>query len=80
MNQTLEAIFKDGSFKPVENGSLPFAEGQRVRLTVETPPRESEDLVKLAAHVFDGLAADEIDEVERIALDRSKFFPNRSTS
>ena len=78
MNQILEAVFKDGSFKPVENGSLPFSEGQRVRLTVEIPPKDSEDLVELAAHVFDGLAADEIDEVERIALDRSKFFPNRS--
>ncbi len=37
MTQTLDAVFKDGSFKPLNKGSLPFAEGQKVRLTVETP-------------------------------------------
>ena len=35
MSQTLDAVFEDGSFKPVDNGSLPFSEGQRVKLTYE---------------------------------------------
>jgi predicted DNA-binding antitoxin AbrB/MazE fold protein len=35
MTQTLDAVFKDGSFKPLNNGSLPFIEGQRVKLSVE---------------------------------------------
>jgi hypothetical protein len=26
MTQILEAVFEDGSFKPVNNGSLPFSE------------------------------------------------------
>ena len=51
MTQTLEAVFKDGIFKPVNNGSLPFAEGQRVRLTVEVPTETRDNLVSLAGQV-----------------------------
>ncbi len=39
LTQTLDAVFQDGSFKPLNNGSLPFTEGQRVRLTVEVLPK-----------------------------------------
>jgi len=74
MTQTLDAVFKDGSFKPLNNGSLPFAEGQRVKLTVETPTETQGDLIKLAAQVYDGLTEEEVNEVERLALDRSSFF------
>ncbi len=79
MTQTLDAIFKDGSFKPLENGSLPFSEGQRVKLTVETPSETQDDLINLASQVYDGLTEEEVDEVERLALDRSNFF-DKSTS
>jgi hypothetical protein len=36
-----------------------------------------EELLRLAAQVYEGLSPDEIDEVERIALDRSHFFDGR---
>ena len=74
MTQTLDAVFKDGSFKPLNNGSLPFAEGQRVKLTVETPAETQHDLIELAAQVYDGLTEEEVNDVERLALDRSSFF------
>jgi predicted DNA-binding antitoxin AbrB/MazE fold protein len=61
-------------FKPLNNGSLPFAEGQRVKLTVETPAETQDDLVELAAQVYDGLTEEEVTEVERLALDHSSFF------
>lgn len=77
MAQTLEAVFEDGSFKPVENGSLPFSEGQRVTLTVEVPAESKVDLLGLAGQVYEGLSDKDIDEVERIALDRGSFFPDR---
>jgi len=79
MTQTLDAVFRDGSFKPLNNGSLPFAEGQRVKLTVETLAETQDDLIELAAQVYDGLTEEEVDEVERLALDRSSFF-DRPTS
>lgn len=74
MTQTLDAVFEDGRFKPVDNGSLPFAEGQRVKLTVETPAETQDDLIELAAQVYDGLTEEEVNDVERLALDRSSFF------
>jgi predicted DNA-binding antitoxin AbrB/MazE fold protein len=79
MTQTLDAVFEDGSFKPVDNGSLPFSEGQRVKLTVEVPSESGDDLIELAGRVYEGLSDEGVDEVERIALDRSNFF-DRSTS
>lgn len=80
MTQVFEAVFEKGKFKPVENGSLPFAEGQRVKLTVETPNVSQGDLVELASHVYDGLKEKDIDEIEAIALDRGKFFHDSITS
>ena len=74
MTQTLDAVFKDGSFKPLSNGSLPFAEGQRVKLTVETPGETQDDLIAMAGQVYDGLNDEEVNEVERLALDRGSFF------
>lgn len=80
MAQILNAVFKDGSFKPVDNGSLLFSEGQRVRLTVEVPLETQDDLIELAGQVLEGLADKDVDEVERIALDRGDFFHERPAS
>jgi len=80
MNQTLDAVFEDGTFKPVDNGSLPFSEGQRVKLTVEVPAEKQEDVLRLAGQVYEGLSDKDIDEVESIALDRGSFFHDRPTS
>jgi predicted DNA-binding antitoxin AbrB/MazE fold protein len=64
---TVEAIFEDGVFKPVERHEIP--EGEHVQLTVETTTRpEREDPLELAARVYRGLRLEEIDEIERIAL------------
>lgn len=73
MKATVDAIFEGGVFKPVERPEIP--EGEHVQLTVETAPRpELEDPLELAARVYRGLRPEEIDEIERIALDRSLFF------
>lgn len=73
MKATVEAIFEDGVFKPVERPEIP--EGDHVQLTVETAARpEHEDPIELAARVYRGLPSEEIDEIERIALERAHFF------
>jgi len=74
MTQTLDAVFEDGSFRPVDNGSLPFSQGQRVKLTVEVPAEADGDLIELAGRVYEGLSDKEVDEVQGIALDRNNFF------
>jgi predicted DNA-binding antitoxin AbrB/MazE fold protein len=80
MRQTIDAVFDNGSFKPVDRLPLPFSQGQRVKLIVETPSESQMDLIELAAQVYDGLSEEQIDEVEQIALDRKEFFPVRTTS
>jgi predicted DNA-binding antitoxin AbrB/MazE fold protein len=80
MSQTLDAVFEGGRFKPVDNGSLPFSEGQRVKLTVEVPTETQGDVLSLAGQVYEGLSDKDIDEVERIALNRGSFFHDRPAS
>jgi hypothetical protein len=71
---------------------LPFSKQQRVwviviPMTESTSPtsemplaRETlspDEIMNLAAQVYEGLSSDEIDEIERLALDRSHFFVER---
>ena len=76
MQHAIEAIYENGSFRPVHRQSLAITEGQRVRITVDD---ESEpEALRLAASVYTGLAGADIDEIERIALARGSFFSGRS--
>lgn len=69
----MEAVFENGVFRPLAPEDLSLADGQRVRLTVETKPLSADPLA-LAAAVFDGMSPEQIRQVEQIALDRSWFF------
>jgi predicted DNA-binding antitoxin AbrB/MazE fold protein len=80
MTEIVEAIFEDGNFKPVDKSSLPFSQGQRVKLTVEVPSKTEYDLVELAGQVYEGLSEEDIGEIERLALDRGNFFHDRQSS
>ena len=77
MAEVCEAIFEQGVFRPVAPPSRKFRNGQHVRLIVETDPTPTEDILELAGDVYEGLSSQDIDEVERIALDRSAFFTPR---
>jgi len=73
---TLDAVYENGIFRPLKPPELP--EGEQVRLMVETPTKDAAtDILRLAAQVYEGLSDAEIDEVERIALNRRDFFRGR---
>lgn len=74
MKQSIEAIFDNGQFTPLNNPSLPFVQGQHVRLTIEANLQASDDLLELAAKVYEGLSDEQVNEIEGIALDRKDFF------
>jgi len=75
---TLEAVYENGIFRPLRPPELP--EGQQVRLMVETAAENAAtDVLRLAAQVYEGLSGAEIDEVERIALNRQDFFRGRGS-
>lgn len=73
MKQTLEAIYEKGVFRPLK--SLKLSEGQHVKLIVETNSEpEPEDMLKLAAQVYQDLSDEQVNEIEQIALKRSDVF------
>ena len=77
IGQTCEAVFEQGIFRVLLPRDIAIPEGQRVRLVVEAvePP---EDILELAAHVYDGLSEKQIDKVEQIILNRNDFFSGRT--
>ncbi|MEC4818481.1 MAG: antitoxin family protein [Scytonema sp. PMC 1069.18] len=75
--QTLKAIYENGVFRPLEEPEL--TEGQFVQIIVEpTTPLSPQDMLQLAAQVYEGLSATDIDEIEAIALNRDNFFSDRT--
>ncbi len=68
----IDAVFENGLFQPLAPVHLSVREGERVRLRIEESRGETS--LDQACHVYDGLLPAEIDEVERIALQRNEFF------
>ena len=79
MRETMDAVFENGTFRPLGPAKVSLSQGQRVKLIVETPPDKGADLIALAAKVYEGLTDEQIDEIERLALDRSNFFEDQGT-
>ena len=77
--QTLDAVYEHGTFRLLDTNEVSLPEGQRVRLLVE--PVEVVDSPKssleLLMHLYDGLSEEEIDEIEKVILDRQSFFAGR---
>jgi predicted DNA-binding antitoxin AbrB/MazE fold protein len=75
MPKNLDAIYKNGTFFPVNGTDLSLSEGTHVRLTVEPIPEESAgSVLDLAANVYVGLSDADISEIETIATNRTAFF------
>ena len=73
MPEVIEAIYEHGVFKPLQKRAIP--DGQHVRLVIETTDvTTSEDMLALAAQVYEGLSAEEVDGIEEIACNRRDFF------
>ena len=76
MKQAIEAIYENGTFRPLTLGAIEIAEGQRVRLTIDDA--NEPEAIRLATSVYEGLSVDEVDQIEKIALDRARFFAARN--
>ena len=72
MDRVVEAIYEHGMLKLLER--LDLAERQHVRITIHGPMGESPDeTLEVWRQVYEGCEADEIAQIEAIALDRSRF-------
>ncbi len=75
--QTLKAIYENGVFRPLEKPEL--TEGQSVQLIIDTTnPLTPQEMLQLAAEVYEGLSETDVDEIEEIALKRDYFFMDKS--
>ena len=74
MKTTVDAVYEGGVFKPVQRPG--FSEGELVRMTVESVRKATpQEILELVTHVYDGLSAQDIDDVEAMAR-RRPFFTN----
>ena len=69
MQQTVEAIYESGGFRLINPANLQLFEGQKVRLIIEPPAQSATSPLDLAAQVYEGLSENQIDEIERIAVE-----------
>jgi predicted DNA-binding antitoxin AbrB/MazE fold protein len=73
MRQTVKARFHHGVLQPLEPLSL--ADETEVEITVDiNSPPGVDNILERAARVYQGLTADEVAQIEVIALDRTRFF------
>lgn len=71
MTKTIEAIFENGVFKPTSPPDI--SEHKRVTLIIKENNEETPDILSLASTVYDDLSQSDIEDIEKIALDRSRF-------
>ena len=71
MPKTVEAIFERGVLIPTS--PLNISEHKKVTLTIEDETVESADILSLSAMVYNGLSPEDIEEIEKLSLDRSGF-------
>lgn len=77
MTQTIEAVYQNGMFKPLNPVSEKISEGDTVEITIKDKTLSPDEMLKLASQVYEGLSEEDVNEIERIALDRSSFFGDR---
>ena len=77
MTETVEAIYKNGNLTLLNPISL--NDGQKVKITIEVETKsESNPIIKLAENFYEGLSDADVEEIERVILDRSNFFGGRT--
>lgn len=72
MVKTVEAIYENGVFKPI-SPLHNITEHKKVRLIIKDYHAEKFDILSLASTVYDGLSPKDIEDIEKLAFDRSHF-------
>jgi len=71
MARTVEAIFEEGVFKPLS--PLNISEHKRIKLIIEDESEEPSDILSLASMVYNGFSPEDIVDIEKVILDRTRF-------
>ncbi len=70
--ETVEAVYEHGGFRLVAPFDLKLAEGQKVRLVVE-PLEKPDEILALAARVYEDLTDEQIDSIAEHSRRRADF-------
>jgi predicted DNA-binding antitoxin AbrB/MazE fold protein len=73
MARTIEAVYEDGVFKPLEPVKLENGQKVQVHLPCPTGPildEEAQTLLRQTQQLYDGLTEKEIEQLETIVLER----------
>lgn len=73
MTQRVEAVYERGAFRPLQPLGEQLEEGAHVLLVVDTARARAEKVIARAVEVYEGLSAEEVAEVEKVALDRARW-------
>ena len=79
MSQTIEAIYQNGMFKPLNPVPEEITEGKEVILNIKTREESANEIMKAAENFYEGLSDSDIAEIENVMLDRSNFFGDRKS-
>lgn len=74
MTQKIEAIYQNGMFKPITPVSDEISEGEEVIIDIKSKEESANEIMKLAENFYEGMSEEDINEVEKVMLDRSNFF------
>lgn len=77
--ETIEAVYEHGGFRPIVPVDMNLTEGQKVRLVVEQI-ENPDDILALAARVYEQLSDEEIESIEQHSRRRDDFFMERPSS
>ncbi|MGH7199278.1 MAG: antitoxin family protein [Planctomycetaceae bacterium] len=73
MRRLFDAVYENGVFRLLGAPATGLHEGQRVRISLETSTSagaaSAEEWLEQAGKVYEGLSAEEINEIERIAIE-----------
>lgn len=78
--EIIAAVYENGVFRPLYPVDGSISEGQQVDIVVRPGAKGTltpDEILALAAKVYDGLSDEEIKEIEKIALDRSNWSTGR---
>lgn len=70
MNQTIEAVYKDGGFELLDEIALELEEGEHVTLIIKAAEHQEDSPMSLTEKYFKGLSEEDIDKVIAHALSR----------
>lgn len=71
MTRAITAIYENGVLKPTVPLNIP--EHRQINIIIEEKAAEPSDILSLASKVYNGLSPLDIEDLEKVALDRSHF-------